>query len=249
MSAASQPLLIAHRGDSAGCPENTLAAFRSALATGVDGIELDVRLSRDGVPMVCHDATLARFGGGRRPLSAQSADELKQHDIGSWFAPRFAAERLPTLDEVLALTRGAVTCIELKAGGGMSAVARQRLVAGVVAAIAQRQAVRRVFVLCFEGETLAEVARQAPQVARVRNCERLPRDLERWLDRQRGLTAACFDRRVLTPAVVATCHRRGLMVFAWTANDAAALRRLRALEVDGVLSDRPSWLVEQVRGR
>jgi glycerophosphoryl diester phosphodiesterase len=86
-------------------------------------------------------------------------------------------------------------------------------------------------------------------VARVRNCARLPADLGRWLDRQRGLSAACFDHRVLTPAAVAACHRRGLMVFAWTANDAAALRRLRALEVDGVLSDRPGWLVEQVRGR
>lgn len=249
MPAASQPLLIAHRGDSANCPENTLAAFRSALATGVDGIELDVRLSRDGMPMICHDATLVRFGGGRRPLAAQSAEELRRHDMGAWFHPRFAGERMPLLDEVLALTRGAVTCIELKAGGGMGAAARSRLVAAVAAAIAHRQAVRRVFVLCFEGETLAELARQAPQVARVRNCERLPADLDRWLDRQRGLTAACFDRRVLTPAAVATCHRRGLMVFAWTANDAAALRRLRALEVDAVLSDRPAWLVGQVRGR
>ena len=249
MPSASQPLLIAHRGDSASCPENTLAAFRSALATGVDGIELDVRLSRDGVPMVVHDATLVRFGGGRRPLSAQTADELRQHDIGTWFHRRFAEERMPTLDEVLAITRGAVTCIELKAGGGMGSEHRRRLVAAVVAAIAHRQAVRRVFVLCFEGESLAEVARQAPQVARVRNCERVPADLDRWLDRQCGLTAACFDRRVLNPAVVATCHRRGLMVFSWTANDAVALRRLCALEVDGVLSDRPSWLVAQVRGR
>jgi len=249
MSAPSQPLLIAHRGDSAGCPENTLAAFRSALATSVDGIELDVRLSRDGVPMVSHDATLARFGGGRLPVSAQTAEELRRHDIGAWFHRRFAGERVPMLDEVLALTRGAITCIELKAGGGMRAEHRRRLVAAVVAAIAHRQAVRRVFVLCFEGETLAEVARQAPHVARVRNCERLPSDLDRWLDHQRGLTAACFDRRVLTSTVVATCHRRGLMVFSWTANDAAALRRLRALEVDGVLSDRPSWLVAQVRGR
>jgi glycerophosphoryl diester phosphodiesterase len=104
-------------------------------------------------------------------------------------------------------------------------------------------------VLCFEGATLAELARQAPQVPRVRNCERAPADPERWLARQRGLSAACFDRRVLSPALVAACHRRGLMVFAWTANDPAALRRLRALEVDGVLSDRPAWLVEQVRGR
>src|SRR5688572_31642404 len=96
-----QPLIVAHRGDSADRPENTHAAFAAALAAEVDGIELDVRLSRDGVPLVCHDDTLARFGGTTCSLRKLSAARIRAVDVGSWKHARFAEERVPTLDETL----------------------------------------------------------------------------------------------------------------------------------------------------
>jgi len=80
------PLIIGHRGASAVAPENTMAAFREAIAAGCDGIEFDVRLTRDGVPVIIHDSTLRRTAG----LAARVADltwaELEQVDVGSWFA-------------------------------------------------------------------------------------------------------------------------------------------------------------------
>jgi glycerophosphoryl diester phosphodiesterase len=239
-----QPLIVAHRGDSADYPENT----RAALAGKVDGIELDVRLSRDGVPLICHDDTLARFGGTTRSLRKLSAAQIHAVDVGSWKEPRFADERVPTLDETLAQCRRTTLYVELKATGGRGrTVYHRRLVRAVVASITKHNAAKRVRILCFDGGVLAMIARAAPHLLRVRNCERLPKNIERWLDDQPGLHAACFDRRILTKAVVDTCHAHGVQVFSWTANDAAVADRLCRLGVDAILSDRPGWLVQHLR--
>jgi glycerophosphoryl diester phosphodiesterase len=244
-----QPLIVAHRGDSADFPENTNAAFSAALAAKVDGIELDVRLSRDGVPLICHDDTLARFGGTKRSLRKLSATQIRAVDVGSWKQSRFTDERIPTLDETFVQCRHTTLYVELKATGGRGRTAyHRRLVRAVVAAIAKRGAAKRVRILCFDVGVLAEVARVAPHLLRVRNCERLPRNLSRWLANQPGLHAACFDRRILTKAVVDTCHAHGVQVFSWTANDVPAAKRLLRLGVDAILSDRPGWLVRHLRG-
>lgn len=248
MPAKARPLVIAHRGDSTACPENTRAAFAAALAAGVDGIELDVRLSSDGVPLICHDASLARFGGSTRSLRKMTAADIRRGEVGAWKHPRFAGETVPTLDEVLAQCRRTTLYIELKATGGRGRSAyHRRLVQAVVAAIARRGAAKRVRILCFDVGVLAEVARVAPRLRRVRNCERLPRDLPRWLAAQPGLDAACFDRRILTAPVVAACRAHGVQVFSWSANDEGAADRLTGLGVDGILSDRPGWLVRHLR--
>lgn len=244
------PLLIAHRGDSSRCPENTRAAFAAALACGVDGIELDVRLSADGVPVVCHDATLARFAGGSRPLSRRSLAELGRADVGAWFAPEFSGERLQTLAEVLDQCASVTLCIELKAVGGIGAgAANLRLARRVAAVIRAHRATVRVMVLCFSGAVLERFAALAPQVRVVRNCERLPRDSGAWLDRQPHLHAVCCDRRVLDDGLVDACHARGLRVFTYTCNDTPTLRRLLRLRVDALLTDRPAWLAERLGRR
>jgi glycerophosphoryl diester phosphodiesterase len=132
--ARHRPLVIAHRGDSRSCPENTLAAFASAAAAGADGIELDVRLSADGIPVVCHDATLARFGGGTRRLSRRTLADLGRDSVGAWFSQRYAAQRIPTLAAVLGSFPRQVF-IELKAGSGRGAKdGGRRLAAAVVCA-------------------------------------------------------------------------------------------------------------------
>ena len=104
---SSGPLIIGHRGASAVTPENTLAAFARAMADGADGIEFDVRLARDGVPVVIHDATLDRTGLTIGRIAELSSEELQRADVGSWFGRRlkspsvdFAGERLPSLSQV-----------------------------------------------------------------------------------------------------------------------------------------------------
>ena len=102
-------LIIAHRGASAEAPENTLAAFRRAIELGADGVEFDVRLAADGVPVVIHDATLKRTAGIDRRVADITSAELARLDVGSWFNRHhghladeaYALERIPTLERVL----------------------------------------------------------------------------------------------------------------------------------------------------
>ena len=109
--------VTAHRGFSGTAPENTLAAFRAAIDTGCDMIELDVHLSRDNQVVVIHDDTLERTTSGRGNVADQTYAELKRLDAGSWFDPRFSGERIPTLADVLSLARNRILVnIELKKG-------------------------------------------------------------------------------------------------------------------------------------
>src|SRR5258705_2467767 len=108
--AMSIPLILGHRGASALAPENTLAAFSRAISDGADGIEFDVRLSRDGVAVVIHDASLKRTGLIDRAAAELTAAELSDVDVGSWFTERtsepkesFGGEKLPTLAQVVQL--------------------------------------------------------------------------------------------------------------------------------------------------
>ena len=102
------PLIVAHRGDNAHYPENTLAAFASAIRQGADAIELDVHLTRDGELVVHHDYTLGRTVPGEGTIGDHTLADLEARDAGSWFGPAFAEERMPTLGEVLDLGRGQV---------------------------------------------------------------------------------------------------------------------------------------------
>lgn len=105
------PLIVAHRGASAIAPENTIAAFRRAMEVGADGIEFDVRLAADGVPVVIHDRTLSRTAGRAEPVSETTSEELSLIDAGTWFnransnlaEPEFEKQIVPTLREVLDL--------------------------------------------------------------------------------------------------------------------------------------------------
>lgn len=95
--------IIAHRGASTYAPENTLASFQRALEQQVDGIELDVRLSKDSVPVICHDATINRTSDGKGYIHNLTVDELKQYDFGVPFSKKFKGETIPTLEETLQL--------------------------------------------------------------------------------------------------------------------------------------------------
>jgi len=108
-------LVTAHRGFSGDAPENTLAAFKKAMEVGSDMMELDVRFSKDGQIVVMHDDTLDRTTNGRGKVSDYTLKELKQFDAGSWFAPHFTGEQIPTLIEVLELAKGKIRVnIEIK---------------------------------------------------------------------------------------------------------------------------------------
>ena len=157
------PLIIAHRGDVARAPENTLPAFSSALEAGADGIELDVRVTRDSQLVVYHDRGLGRLGGRRGLVSNATLAEMRAMDVGGWFSPEFAGERTPTLDEVFELLPADFLInVEMKA-----VIHNMRLIAHrVVEVIRRHNRWDSTLVASFNPISLWELRRIEPRIMR-----------------------------------------------------------------------------------
>lgn len=243
--------VIAHRGASKDCPENTLAAFDEGLRRGADGIELDVQLSRDGVPVVFHDRTLVRAGGGRRRVHRLDAEALAALDPGARFDSRFRGEHIPTLEEVL-LRYGRKTrlLVEIKTREGAGGKVRHERLGGTVARmIAKNRLEASVMILSFDDAVLAACACAAPSVPRVLNLKP-PRSLgARLRERLRTFAALSVDVRTLTPGFAAQVRTAGLPLFAYTCNTPRRVDRATAAGVRGVMSDRPGWLAGYLQRR
>jgi glycerophosphoryl diester phosphodiesterase len=235
--------VIAHRGASRDRPENTLAAFDEALRQGADGIELDLQLSRDGVPVVYHDRTLARAGGGRRRVAACELTELQRLD------PAPGGPHIPTLERVLERYGGRTELLlELKAREGAGGRERHERLARTVARMIDSRGLHRdVSVLSFELAMLAACRDEAPRLRTVLNL-RPPASMTRTIRRRlAGLDALSADVRSLTPAFGASVRRIGLPLFVYTCNGQRTVARALAGGATAVMSDRPAWLAARLR--
>ena len=224
-SAPAALLCIGHRGASARAPENTLASFETAIGDGADGLEFDVRLTRDGVPIVLHDATVDRTTSGRGSVAALDMAQIRRLDAGAWFAPRFRGERVPTLADTLDLARGRCGVnIELKIESG-DATHLARAVAGVVA----RARFRGWLVISSFSRPALHAARAAlPRAALGWLASRTARGL-RATHAALGLWSFHPHLRLATPRRLRLARRMKLRVLVWPVNDARAARRLSVL--------------------
>lgn len=223
--------VVAHRGWSEREPENTHAAFAAACTTACAGIEMDLRLAGDGTVVVCHDATLARWGGGTAPIRRRTLAQLR------------ARWPLPTLGEVLRRYRDRELWLEIKPHGG--AAWSDRLVDAVCALAAPRR--RQVRILCFSPLALQRVRRRWPQLALVRNCMR-PGASPAWWRAAVAAGIGTVDAWHVgwTARTVALARDHGIATAAWTVDRAADLDRLRRLGVGTVISNRPAWALERL---
>ncbi len=224
--------LYAHRGASAAAPENTLAAFQRALDDGADGIEFDVHLSRDGVPVVLHDETLERTTNGSGPVANRRAAQLRQLDAGSWFAPEFAGEPLPTLEETLHLLAGRLRLnIEVKdARAGMA-----------VFEVLKRFDPADVVVSSFDHRLLLRLRRAAPDLSLA---VLAAADWHRAVARAETLRACALHvcKELVSRSLLAACRRRQLPVMVWTVDDPGHARTLARLGVAGLFTNDPRGL-------
>jgi len=243
------PWIIAHRGASRTSPENTLAAFDEALRRGADGIELDVQLSRDEVPVVYHDRTLTRAGGGRRRVAGLTYRELRRLDAAARFEGARSRQRIPSLEEVLSrYGRRTQLLVEIKTREGAAGRERHARLAQRTAGLVRGMRLeQRVLLLSFSPEVLDACAEVAPRIGRVLNL-RPPRRLTPALSRRlRSLFALCADVRSLTPGFAAAVHRANRPLLTYTCNTRTTVERALAAGVTGIISDRPGWLAETVR--
>jgi glycerophosphoryl diester phosphodiesterase len=244
------PWCIAHRGARKEAPENTRSAFLRALSYPVDGIELDVQMSADGIPVLYHDRTLQRAGGGRRRIADLTLDQLRLLDWGGRFHPQYAGEPLMTLDLLLAmLDRCPRWFIEIKSRPGERESGHSfRLTEKVVAMIGQpryRALQNRLYLLSFDAEILALAHRLAPALRKVRNLA--PGDVETDIGDTRHLWAVDVPIQKLNPSIVQWARDRDLHIMTYTCNGPGQVARAVRLGVDAVISDRPGWLAGQLK--
>jgi glycerophosphoryl diester phosphodiesterase len=230
-------LTIAHRGDSAHYPENTLRAFVAAAGLGADMCEFDVRMTRDGEVVVIHDATVNRTTDGRGRVATMSAVAIGRLDAGVRFGAGFRGERVPTLAEVArALARTAdgkcAMDVELKARG---------LEGRVCAILRGCAAVESAIVSSFDWDQLKIVAAEEPGLRLALLGEKAPAAL---LEAAAAMHAFAIAPRfdIADAGLCTEAHRRALAVYVWTVDDAAEMRRLAAAGVDGIMTNNPGRL-------
>ncbi len=236
-------LNLGHRGASAYAPENTLAAFDLALQMGADGIELDVTLSRDGIPVVIHDDKVDRTTNGRGLIQQMSLAQIGQLDAGSWFNPKYCEEKIPTLAQVLELVgiRG-IANIELKG----TALWDDGLEATVGRAVKQAHANDRVIFSSFNPFALYRMAQVLPRVPRgLLYAEDLPIYLRRaWLRPLARPTALHPKHTMISPAFVAWAHSKRYSINTWTVDEPEEMQRLAGLGIHAIITNKPDVLAK-----
>ncbi|NCB04650.1 MAG: TRAP transporter large permease subunit [Clostridia bacterium] len=226
----TRPTITAHRGDSAVAPENTLPAFESAIHNLADFAELDVQLSRDGVPVVIHDYDLKRLAGTDRQVSELTLRELKQLDVGRWFSPAYQNTRIPTLDEVIRATKGRIKLnIELKPS------ALPGLEAAVVEVIRAHNLESDCVVASLYYDCLQRVHALAPELKTVY----VTAVAYGNFDELDAADVISMESTFVTPSLVDRIKSSGREVYVWTVNHESRIQLMLESGVDSVITDDP----------
>jgi glycerophosphoryl diester phosphodiesterase len=234
---ANRPRIIAHRGASKVSPENTMAAFHRAAELGADAIELDAKLTADGVVVVLHDQTLQRTTTGHGKLSHHTQEEIRKLDAGRSFSEEFKGERIPTLEEVfLELGKTLLINVELTNYGSPLDDLPHR----VISHVRDCKLERRVLFSSFNPLALMKARKSAPEIPL--GLLLLPLE-PRWV---RGLLRSITpydalhpEARLVSEELVEREHARGKSVNVWTVNEDRKLAEMIGIGVDGLITDVP----------
>lgn len=254
-SHAAGPLIVAHRGASYDAPENTLAAFRLAWEQGADGIEGDYYLSSDGHIVCIHDKDTQRVAGVKHIISETPFDALRALDVGAWKGETWRGERMPTLEEVLAIVpAGKMIFIELKVG--------VEIVAPMMKAIdASGLKNEQIVVISFDADAIAACERLRPEIRTQWLTDYKQQENGAWQPSEETVTATLLrtgadalgskanpevlDRSFLRHLIAANHGAFGV----WTVDDPALAQFYIDNGAWSVTTNRPAWLREQLAAK
>jgi len=241
-------LVIAHRGDSAHRPENTLAAIAGALELGVSAVEIDVQLTRDGRVVVIHDPTLDRTTSGKGDVRQLTLAEVRAVSAGypGRFGSDFAGEHVPTLAEVLSLLRDrARTMIEIKKesvtddeAGGIEAL--------TVAEIRRLGVADKVALISFDQRAILRLRTLAPEISRGRIFSRTTPEALIAEAQASGSEVVLPHKSQLSDELVSRARAADIKVATWVVDEPDELRQLARFNLYGVGSNRPGVLLDAI---
>lgn len=255
----TKPLIIAHRGSSLLAPENTLAAFRRAIDDGAEGIEFDVRLAKDGVAVVFHDATLNRTARREGRVSDFDSAELRAFDIGSWFSevkrkyasPEFARERIVTLSDTLTFLKGfnGLIYIELKCRDSEAAA----LTKAVCGTIENSDLIGSIIVKSFKLSVIPHIRMLCPMVRtaalfapKIMTILRKEKHLVKIAD-EFGAGEISIHFSLATQKLMKKAEQRNLPVTIWTADNPRWVKRGIKLGLNAIITNNPAPLLAKRR--
>ena len=228
-------LLGGHRGNPDECPENTLASFSSAIELGVDLIECDVHRSEDGGLPVIHDHLLDRTTNGSGLVRDHTMAELKRFDAGRWKDPHFEGERIPSLEDVLALAKNQVgVAIEIK----NLPLPYPGIEEAVVDVLRKTDMMGDVVVISFDHRCIKRIGELAPEVLTGLLEASRPVDILRVMD-DADADVFCPHWASIEPETAAELHAAGKMIGVWTVDDAVSLAWSKALAANAIYTNKP----------
>lgn len=243
------PWVVGHRGAMGHAPENTMTSFSKALSLGADMFEFDVRLTKDGQPIIVHDANLDRTSNRSLNVADLTLADIENLDAGSWFDMRFAGEKIPHLATLLDWSKKKKTgsksklayFVELKVDGDESR--REQLIKAVLAELKKQDVLNRSVLISFDEPALVIARRLNSTVATGYLYSDYLYDA---LDRAKRLkTNHLLPRKDrVTGDLVAEAHDNGLAVMAWTADRLDEFRKLCVWGVDAIATNYPDRLLE-----
>jgi glycerophosphoryl diester phosphodiesterase len=243
------PLIIAHRGDSDRCPENTMAAFACALESGADLVEFDVQLSRDGEVIVIHDPTVDRTTNGSGRVADLTLAEIRKLSAGypQRFGDAFAGERVPTLAEALGMLRDrARAMVEIKPDA-VTDDSESGIEARTIAEVRKAGMEKDVALLSFDHRALLRCRELAPEIVRGHLFYRAQPGEVLAGAREAACEVVMPEKGMLTDDLRDRAREAGLKMATWVIDDPEELHALARFDLYGVGSNRPGVLLDAIR--
>lgn len=241
-------VVIAHRGASYYAPENTHSAFKLAIEMRAEMIELDVSLSKDGVPVVIHDETLDRTTGTSGLVSDFTLDELKYLETGSWFSTKYADEPFPTLEEVLKYTKDAIAVnIEIKTEA-VTDYAEAGIVEMVLKLIKAAGLEDQVIISSFDYRVMRHLEKLNPEISKAilyeksQSGDKTPSELVK----EYKVDAFNCSHRQLSDKWIEDLNSNQVPFFIYTVNEESKMKEIISKGAHGIFSDKPDLLKEVV---
>ncbi len=236
--------VISHRGANIYAPQNTLPAFKKSLEIGVDGFETDIHITKDDKLVLCHNYTIDSTSDGKGSISQMTLDQLKNYDFGSYFSPKFAGTRIPTMEEFLALVKPAdisVLNIELKSPKKNETA----IVSETIRLVKEYGLFEKLIISSFDPKLLVE-AKQIDQNCKTGFLYSLNRKTAWSMIRHYVEVAKRLQVDALHPQnifvnekYVYEAHEAGLLVNTWTVNLVSDIEKMIRCGVDGIITNYP----------
>lgn len=236
-------IIIAHRGASYIAPENTRASVKLAWELGAEAAEVDIRLTADNKIVVIHDATTRRTGNMNKTILKSSYNELSNIDVGSFKSDNYTDERIPLLDQLLdEIPDGKILFIEIKSG--------TEILKPLKELIYNKQFTSKLIIIAFDFETICKAKQIMPDIPAYWLLSSIqPRGIKKIIKKVKnnGLNGIDINYRSVSNKLMRKLKKENLTCYTWTVNDPETAAKLISLEIDGITTDRPLWLKEQIR--